>query len=141
VVSADLREMTSTGDRVGRELLNYGHTLGHAIERLEGYRMRHGEAISIGMVYAAELSRLAGRLDDATAARHGSILAAFGLPTTYRADAFDDLLAAMAVDKKVRGSTPRFVILNGLASAEILAGPAEELLREAYGSVVSASNS
>ena len=141
VVSADLREMTSTGDRVGRELLNYGHTLGHAIERLEGYRMRHGEAISIGMVYAAELSRLAGRLDDATAARHGSILAAFGLPTTYRADAFDDLLAAMAVDKKARGSTLRFVILNGLASAEILAGPAEELLREAYGSVVSASNS
>jgi 3-dehydroquinate synthase len=103
--------------------------------------MRHGEAISIGMVYAAELSRLAGRLDDATAARHGSILAAFGLPTTYRADAFEDLFAAMAVDKKARGSTLRFVILNGLASAEILAGPAEELLREAYGSVVSASNS
>ncbi len=61
IVSADLREATSTGNRVGRELLNYGHTLGHAIERREGYRMRHGEAISIGMVYAAELSRLAGR--------------------------------------------------------------------------------
>jgi 3-dehydroquinate synthase len=141
VVSADLRETTSTGDRVGRELLNYGHTLGHAIERREGYRMRHGEAISIGMVFAAELSRRAGRLDDATAGRHRSILAAFRLPTTYRADAFDDLLAAMAVDKKSRGSTLRFVILNGLASAEILAGPPEELLREAYASVVGASNS
>ena len=54
VVSADLREATSVGNRVGRELLNYGHTLGHAIERRERYRMRHGEAISIGMVFAAE---------------------------------------------------------------------------------------
>ena len=141
VVSADLRETTSTGSEVGRELLNYGHTLGHAIERREGYRMRHGEAISIGMVFAAELSRLAGRLDDATAARHRSILAAIGLPVTYRGDAFDDLLATMAVDKKARGSTLRFVILNGLTSAEILAGPPEDLLREAYASVVSASNS
>ena len=67
VVSADLQEATSTGDRVGRELLNYGHTLGHAIERREGYRMRHGEAISIGMVFAAELSRRAAKLDGATA--------------------------------------------------------------------------
>ena len=141
VVSADLRETTSTGSRVGRELLNYGHTLGHAIERREGYRMRHGEAISIGMVFAAELSRLAGRLDDATAARHRSILAAIGLPVTYRGDAFDDLLATMALDKKARGPTLRFVILNGLTSAEILAGPPEDLLREAYASVVSASNS
>ena len=137
VVAADLREATSAGDRVGRELLNYGHTLGHAIERYERYRMRHGEAISIGMVFAAELSRRAAKLDDATAARHGTILATFGLPTTYRADAFDELLAAMAVDKKARGSTLRFVILNGLASAEILSGPTEEQLREAYGRIVS----
>jgi 3-dehydroquinate synthase len=140
IVSADLRETTSTGNRVGRELLNYGHTLGHAIERREGYRMRHGEAISIGMVFAAELSRLAGRLDDATAARHRSILAATGLPTTYQADAFDDLLGSMAVDKKARGSTLRFVILNGPASAEILAGPPEELLREAYARVTRTSS-
>jgi 3-dehydroquinate synthase len=137
VVSVDLRETMSAGDRVGRELLNYGHTLGHAIERREGYRMRHGEAISIGMVFAAELSRRAAKLDDATAARHGEILATFGLPTTYRADAFDDLLAAMAVDKKARGSTLRFVILNGLASAEILTGPTEDQLRAAYRRVAS----
>ena len=141
VVSADLQEATSTGDRVGRELLNYGHTLGHAIERREGYRMRHGEAISIGMVFAAELSRRAAKLDGATAARHGAILATFGLPTTYRADAFDDLLAAMALDKKTRGSMLRFVILNGLASAEILSGPTEELLREAYSRAASAASS
>jgi len=132
VVSADLREATSTGTKVGRELLNYGHTLGHAIERRENFQLRHGEAISIGMVFAAELARLAGRLDDATVDRHRRILSRVGLPTSYSADAFDELLNTMAVDKKTRGSTLRFVILRALASAEILAGPSEDLLRRAY---------
>ena len=135
VVSADLREATSEGSRVGRELLNYGHTLGHAIERREDYRWRHGEAISVGMAYAAELGRRAGRLDDKTAARHSRILSSLGLPVRYDADAFDELLVTMGLDKKTRGSTLRFVILNGLASAEILAGPAVPLLREAYAAV------
>ena len=135
VVAADLREATSTGFRVGRELLNYGHTLGHAIERRERYRWRHGEAVSVGLVYAAELARQAGRLDDGVADRHRTVLDRLGLPTTYAADAFDDLLATMAVDKKTRGSTLRFVILNGLASAEILHGPPVELLRGAYAAV------
>jgi 3-dehydroquinate synthase len=135
VVAADLREATSTGSQVGRELLNYGHTLGHAIERREQYRWRHGEAVSVGLVYAAELARQAGRLDDATADRHRTVLDRLGLPTTYAAHAFDDLLATMAVDKKTRGSTLRFVILNGLASAEILSGPPVELLRRAYTAV------
>ena len=120
---------------MGRELLNYGHTLGHAIERREGYRCRHGEAISIGMVYAAELARQAGRLDEATATRHRSVLSRLGLPTAYPADAFDELLATMAVDKKARGRQLRFVILNGPASAEILAGPPVELLRSAYAAI------
>ncbi len=106
VVSGDLREATSVGDRVGRELLNYGHTLGHAIERREVYRWRHGEAISVGMIFIAELARLAGRLDHETAARHKMILSAVGLPTGYPADAFDDLLATMALDKKTRGLDP-----------------------------------
>jgi 3-dehydroquinate synthase len=135
VVSADLRETTSTGSAVGRELLNYGHTLGHAIERREHFAWRHGDAISIGMIFAAELSRLAGRLDQQTAARHRELLSCVGLPTSYAADAFDDLLQSMALDKKARGSTLRFVILNGLASAEILTGPDEDLLRTAYAAV------
>jgi 3-dehydroquinate synthase len=120
---------------VGRELLNYGHTIGHAIERREGFTWRHGNAISVGMVYAAELARLAGRLDHETANRHRVVLSQVGLPTTYAADAFDDLLHTMALDKKARGSTLRFVILNGLASAEILAAPSEDLLRAAYAAV------
>ena len=132
VVSADLRETTSVGDKVGRELLNYGHTLGHAIERREDYRWRHGEAISVGMVFVAELSRRAGHLDEATAARHRSTLASVGLPTGYPVEAFDDLLAAMALDKKTRGSTLRFVILDAVARASILSGPSESLLRDSY---------
>jgi 3-dehydroquinate synthase len=135
VVSADLREATSVGTRVGREQLNYGHTVGHAIERREKYRIRHGEAISIGMVFAAELARLAGRLDQETADRHAAILSGLGLPTTFAADAFDELLATMAVDKKTRGRTLRFVILNGLGRPEILRGPEEELLRSAYAAI------
>jgi 3-dehydroquinate synthase len=135
VVSADLRETTSSGSAVGRELLNYGHTLGHAIERREHFGWRHGDAISVGMVFVAELARLAGRLDQPTAARHREALASVGLPTSYPADAFDDLLHNMALDKKARGSTLRFVILNGLASAEILAAPGEDLLRAAYAAV------
>jgi 3-dehydroquinate synthase len=135
VVTADFRETTSTGSGVGRELLNYGHTLGHAIERREHFAWRHGDAVSVGMIFAAELARLARRLDDETAARHRDVLSRVGLPTSYAADAFDDLLHTMALDKKARGSTLRFVILNGLASAEILAAPEEDLLRAAYAAV------
>jgi 3-dehydroquinate synthase len=132
VVSADLRETASFAGSVGRELLNYGHTLGHAVERRERYRWRHGEAVGVGMVFVAELARRAGILADDVADRHRDVLASLGLPTTYDPDAFDDLLAAMAVDKKTRGSTLRFVVLDDLASARILAGPSEDLLREAY---------
>ncbi|MDO5498528.1 MAG: 3-dehydroquinate synthase [Propionibacteriaceae bacterium] len=132
VVSADLRESTSAGTNVGREILNYGHTLAHAVEKLEDYRMRHGEAVGIGMVYVAELARLLGRIDDELADRHRSVLTALGVPTTYRADAWPELREAMSLDKKTRGSTLRFVILNGLGSAEICAGPDENVLAEAY---------
>jgi 3-dehydroquinate synthase len=135
VVAADFRETASTGPTVGRELLNYGHTIGHAIERRERFGWRHGDAVSVGMVFAAELARLAGRLDEATAARHQAVLSSVGLPTRYAANAFDDLLHTMALDKKTRGSTLRFVILNGLASAEILTAPEEDLLRAAYAAV------
>jgi 3-dehydroquinate synthase len=135
IVSADLRETTSTGSAVGRELLNYGHSLGHAIERREHFGWRHGDAVSVGMIFAAELARLAGRLDQETAGRHQLVLSSVGLPTRYPAEAFDDLLHNMAIDKKTRGSALRFVILNGLASAEILVAPDLDLLRAAYAAV------
>jgi 3-dehydroquinate synthase len=129
VVSADLRE---TGLR---EILNYGHTLGHAIEHAEEYRFRHGDAVAIGMVYAAALARMTGRLDNGTAARHASLLAAVGLPTAYRRGAWPQLRAAIAVDKKVRGARLRLVVLDGLAKPGILDDPPEELLAAAYAEV------
>lgn len=129
VVTADLREEGGTG---GREILNYGHTLAHAIEQVEQYQWRHGEAVAVGLVYAAALARRAGRLDPDTARRHRRVLAALGLPTTYRADAWPALRAAMAVDKKARGATLRFVVLDGLARPGILQAPDESLLTEAY---------
>jgi len=119
-----------------REILNYGHTLAHAIERDAGFGVwRHGDAVSVGLCFAAELSRLAGRLDDETAARHRIVLTGLGLPTRYDAAAWPRLRDAMRVDKKTRGATLRFVVLEGLAEPAILTDPPEELLEAAYAEV------
>jgi len=118
-----------------REILNYGHTLGHAIERAEGYRWRHGSAVAVGLVYAAALSRRLGRLDDYTADRHRAILARLGLPTSYRPDAFPLLLDTMRVDKKARGNQLRFVVLDGLARPSTVDGPDPAVLAAAYAEV------
>ncbi len=129
VVSVDLKESGL------REILNYGHTLGHAIEKREKYTWKHGHAISVGLIFAAALSRLSGRLDDETARRHRAVLEKLRLPTAYGEDAWTDLLSAMRVDKKARAATLRFVVLDGLAKPGILTGPDEGLLREAYAEV------
>jgi 3-dehydroquinate synthase len=118
-----------------REILNYGHTLGHAIERAERYRWRHGAAVSIGLVYAAALARRLGRLDNATADRHAGILTALGLPTQYRADAFPALLETMRIDKKARGSRLRFIVLDGLARPVAIDDPDPAVLAAAYSEV------
>ncbi|SDQ46505.1 3-dehydroquinate synthase [Quadrisphaera sp. DSM 44207] len=129
VVGQDLRESGL------REVLNYGHTLGHAIEQVERYSWRHGAAVSIGMVYAAELARLAGRLDDDVVDRHRSVLSSIGLPLAYRGDRWPQLLDAMRKDKKSRGDLLRFVVLDGLARPSRLEGPDPALLQAAYGEV------
>jgi len=126
VVSADLRE---AGER---EILNYGHTLGHAIEKVEQYRWRHGEAISVGMVFAAELAVAAGRLAPGVVAEHRALLSALGLPVTYRGDRWDALSAAMAVDKKNRGDRLRFIVLEGVGRPVVLADPDPAWLTVAY---------
>ncbi|CAG6394476.1 3-dehydroquinate synthase [Streptomyces cocklensis] len=129
VVSSDLKESGL------REILNYGHTLAHAIEKNERYNWRHGAAVSVGMVFAAELGRLAGRLDDATADRHRAVLGAVGLPLTYRGDQWPRLLETMKVDKKSRGDLLRFIVLDGLAKPTVLEGPDPAVLLAAYGEV------
>ncbi|MGH3171067.1 MAG: 3-dehydroquinate synthase family protein, partial [Trebonia sp.] len=129
VVSADLRESGL------REILNYGHTLGHAIERFEGYKFRHGDAVAIGMVYAAEVARLSGRLSLADVDSHRSILTSVGLPVTYRpAAVWPELREAMSLDKKSRGAQLRMVLLEGIGNP-VVDAPAEDLLERAYQAV------
>ena len=131
VVSEDLKE---TGQR---EILNYGHTLGHAIELAERYSWRHGAAVSVGMMFAAELARSVGRLSDADADRHRSILESLGLPITYRRDRWQALLDGMRRDKKSRGDLLRFVVLDGVARPGILDVPDTSLLFAAYQEIAS----
>ena len=129
VVSQDLKESGL------RETLNYGHTLGHAVERKEQYRWRHGAAVSVGMCFVAELARLAGRLDDATADRHASILSSIGLPTGYDEDAFPRLHELMAGDKKNHSGFLRLVVLDGLARPSRMEAPDPSLMMAAYAAI------
>ncbi len=122
------RDLAEQGER---EFLNYGHTLAHAIERTEEYRWRHGDAVSIGLLFAAELGRLSGRLAPGVADRHRAVLAGLGLPVSYRGD-WSALHDAMRLDKKSRGSRLRFVVLDDLGSPGILDDPSPELLQAAY---------
>jgi len=115
-----------------REILNYGHTLGHAIEHAERYQWRHGAAISIGMVFAAELSRLTRHLSDAAVDRHRRILESLGLPTSYPMGRWKTLLATMQRDKKARGSMLRFIVLDDIGRPATLNGADESLLFAAY---------
>lgn len=131
VVSADFTEQGQ------REILNYGHTLGHAIEHAERYQWRHGAAVSVGLVFVAELARLTGHLDDATVDRHRSILESLSLPTSYPAGRWDGLLATMQRDKKARAGMLRFIILDGLAKPIVLEGPEPALLFAAYQEIAS----
>jgi len=123
VVSQDPRESGL------REILNYGHTLGHAIEKVEGYTWPHGHAVSVGLVYAAILGRLTGRADVVAETR--SALTGLGLPVSYDGP-WEGLRAAMAVDKKSRGSSLRFVLLDEVAKPVTVAIDDEDLLVRAY---------
>lgn len=115
-----------------REILNYGHTLGHAVEYAERFQWRHGAAVAIGMVYAAELARLTGRLSDDVVDRHRSILTSLQLPVGYPVGRWATLLSVMKRDKKARGSMLRFIVLDDVAKPTTLTGPDESLLFAAY---------
>ncbi len=136
VVATDLMERTSSGSQVGREALNYGHTLGHAVESREGYRLRHGQAISIGMVWMAEVSRQLLGLDDDLAAQHRELLGGLGLPIRYDLDAWPQLRGLMSLDKKTRGTTLRLVGLSAQGVPTIIDAPDDDVLRAAYSAVV-----
>ncbi len=132
VVVGDLRETGGTDGHPGREVLNYGHTMAHAIERASSYDVPHGVAVALGCVYVAELAGQAGVLAPDAVARHHAVLERVGLPTSWSGASFDDLLAAMRVDKKARGSVLRFVVLDDIGRPRVLADPPEADLRAAY---------
>jgi 3-dehydroquinate synthase len=126
VVGRDLREAGP------REALNYGHTLGHAIEAVEQFRLPHGHAVSIGLVYAAALSQRTMGLDASIVGRHREILDALELPTHYRPEAWPRLLDAMHHDKKARAGRLRFVVLEDLARPVVVDAPDVDALESVY---------
>jgi 3-dehydroquinate synthase len=131
VVGEDFREAGL------REILNYGHTLGHAVEHAERYQWRHGAAVGVGMMFAAELSRLAGRLSDEAVDRHRRILDSLSLPHEYPAGRWPTLLATMKKDKKVRSGMLRFIVLDEIGKPTVLTSPDTSLLFAAYQEIAS----
>jgi 3-dehydroquinate synthase len=131
VVSSDFKES------LAREALNYGHTLGHAIEIYSKYQLRHGEAVSIGLVYAAELAAARGLISQTELELHRTILSAYGLPITFERQAWQKLAPLLALDKKARGNTIRFVALNGIGSTVRLEDLTSAELDAAYERIAS----
>lgn len=115
-----------------REILNYGHTLGHAIEKHSKFKLRHGEAVSIGLVFAAELSNLVGSLSDDDVQEHKQILKSFNLPTTYAKSAFPALLKLMLSDKKVKNRKIRFIGLSKIGKPQWFEAVNTKQIKMAY---------
>ena len=126
VVSGDFKESFD------REILNYGHTFGHAVELLSRYSLRHGECVAIGMAYVANLSEQLQLISSDVRETHLRILTAVGLPVTYSGSEWPELHAAMKLDKKSRGNTLRFVVITEIGKTQRLENPIESELIKAY---------
>lgn len=126
VVSSDFKESFA------REALNYGHTLGHAIEIYSKYQLRHGEAVAIGMVFVAELAFARGLIDVTVLELHRKLLSRFDLPITFQRDAWQKLAPLLALDKKARGTKIRFVVLDGIGATVRLDDLSSSELDSAY---------
>ncbi|MCH7836318.1 MAG: 3-dehydroquinate synthase, partial [Chloroflexi bacterium] len=132
VVSEDEREETGR-----RTILNYGHTVGHAIEAVTEYgRLRHGEADAIGMTAAGAISRRLGLLPVDVERRQRALLERFGLPTSAKGLNRDDLLSAMALDKKVRAGAIRWVLLEDVGRTALRDDVPEEVVEQALDEVL-----
>ena len=132
VVSEDEREETGR-----RTILNYGHTVGHAIEAVSGYeRFRHGEADAIGMTAAAAISRRLGLMSADVERRQRALLERFGLPTSAEGLDRGDLLSAMALDKKVRAGAIRWVLLEDVGRTVLRDDVPRRVVEEALDEVL-----
>jgi 3-dehydroquinate synthase len=126
VVSGDFKESFD------REILNYGHTFGHAVELLSKYSLRHGECVSIGMAFIAYLSEGLSLISPEVRKLQIETLSRLGLPVTYAGAEWPELLAAMKLDKKSRGNTLRFVVITEIGKTQRLENPIESELIAAY---------
>jgi 3-dehydroquinate synthase len=131
IVQQDEREESGL-----RMVLNYGHTVGHALEALAGYRVwRHGEAVSVGIVAAAHLGTRRGLAGPAVAARQVDLLEALGLPTRFTGPTPAEVAAALARDKKARDGRVPFVLLKALGRAEVCSDVPSEVVRDVLESI------
>ncbi len=119
-----------------REILNYGHTLGHAIEKVKLYTMSHGQAIAIGMMFAAQLSHRLGFINEDLVMRHVNVLQDIGLGISIQGVQFDEVLPFMLRDKKNFGGKSRFILLKDLAQAEVVENIEIEILKETFDKVL-----
>ena len=126
VVSGDFKESFD------REILNYGHTFGHAVELLSRYSLRHGECVAIGMAFIANLSEQLQLITPQVRDRHLNILSGLGLPVSFPAAEWPELYAAMKLDKKSRGNMVRFVVITDIGKTQRLENPIESELIKAY---------
>ena len=131
VVSGDFKESFD------REILNYGHTFGHAVEKHSKYSLRHGECVSIGMAYMAHLQYDLGLISDDVRDLHFSVLSRLNLPITYSAGDWPELRALMSIDKKSRGNVLRFVTISEIGKTDRIADVAQVNLVSAYEKVCS----
>jgi 5-deoxy-5-amino-3-dehydroquinate synthase len=133
-VSADERETDALGGgeggrSAGRALLNYGHTLAHALETVGAYDLRHGEAVAVGLVFAARLARRLGRVDDGVVAEHERVVHAYDLPSRLPPGVgHPELVEAMGRDKKASGGGLTFV-LDGPDGLEVVPGVPVDAVR------------
>jgi 5-deoxy-5-amino-3-dehydroquinate synthase len=136
VVAGDERE--SPDNPRGRALLNYGHTLGHALEAATDHALAHGEAVAIGLIYAARLAHHLGRIDDARVGYHYDVVGgAYDLSTRLPAGLDPQyLLALMGRDKKVVGSDGLTFVLDGPSGVETVRGVAPSAALAALGAMV-----
>ncbi len=126
VVSGDFKESFN------REILNYGHTFGHAVEKHSQYSLRHGECVAIGMAFMAHLQSDLGLITDEVRDLHLSLLSDLNLPVTYSAGEWPELRALMSMDKKSRGNTLRFVTISQIGKTDRIADVAQANLVRAY---------
>jgi 3-dehydroquinate synthase len=129
-------DVVSSDEREGglRAILNFGHTVGHALETAENYRMRHGEAVAIGMVYASRLAHRTGLCDASLPEQVEELIRSYGLPTDCtalsRRPSVTELTDTMQIDKKAEGGKVKFVLPRKLGEVTVTREWDEEHLRE-----------